>query len=291
MIFSLDEGDDWKDESKWIKANPNLDVSISSEFIRGRIIQAQNEGGSKEVDVKTKNLNIWTDSSDAWIPNDIMISNYRKVDREKLKGKECFAGLDLAKGVDLNAFVLYFPESGDVLPFFWLPEDKLKNNRDRVDYSLWRQRGFLETTPGNIIDQRVIKSRIIELSKEFNIRSIAYDRYIAYTEFIQDLTAEGYVNSFPIGQGFLSLSEPTKHLEKLIYSSKLNIENDVLKWMFGNTIMVRDDAGNIKPSKGKSEKKIDGVVALIMAIAEGMRFNIDNAVSSIFDNEIDWSKL
>lgn len=291
MIYSLDEGDDWKDENNWIKANPNLNVSISKDFIRGRILQAMNEGGSKEVDVKTKNLNIWTDSSTAWIPHEIMINNFATLNRADLAGKECVAGLDLAKGVDLNAFVLYFPQGGEVLPFFWIPSEKLKANRDRVDYSLWKQKGYIETTEGNIIDQKQIKNKIIELSKEFKIRSIAFDRYLAYTGFIQDLTNDGYVDSFPIGQGFLSLSEPSKQLEKLLYGGKLKIESPVLKWMFGNTIMVRDDAGNIKPSKGKSEKKIDGVVALIMAVAESMRFAITDNEKSIFDEDIDWTKI
>ena len=269
LIYALDDTDDWKDEKCWKKANPNLKVSVKYDFIKNRINQAINEGGTKEVDVKTKNLNIWTDASETWISHEIMERNY-KTNTENLDGQRCYAGLDLAKGVDINALVLYFPDSGDVLPYFWIPENKLKNNRDMVDYSMWKNKGMIFTTPGDIVDQTYISKFINECANKYNIVGMAYDRYIAYNGLVQDLIGEGFTRMSPIGQGFVSMSEPSKSLETALTEGKLRIDNDVLKWMFGNVVLSFDSAGNIKPDRKKSTKKIDGVVALVMAYAEFM---------------------
>jgi phage terminase large subunit-like protein len=289
LIYALDEEDDWKDSEVWGKANPNLGVSVKSEFIKNRINQAINEGGTKEVDVKTKNLNIWTDAAETWIGQEIMNRNI-KLNTKNLEGQRCYAGLDLAKGVDINALVLYFPDTGDVLPFFWIPENKLKNNRDGVDYTNWRDKGMIFTTPGDIVDQEAISIFIMECTEKYDVRGLAYDRYIAFNGLVQSLIQEGFTEMSPFGQGFVSMSEPAKELEKLLTEGVLKINNDVMKWMFGNVVLSFDAAGNIKPDKKKSEKKIDGPVALVMALGEFMTQEA-NVSGSIYDTDIDIKNL
>lgn len=284
MIFSLDAGDKWDDEKTWIKCNPNLNISVKLDFIKTRLQQAKNEGGSKEVDFKTKNLNIWTDSSEAWISQDKMERNYAIVKYNDYLGKKCTAGFDLAKGVDINAFVLLF-EDGAVLPYFLIPENKLKNNRDGVDYKRWLDLGFLNTCPGDIIDHDYIADYFVKVTTDFEVEYVGYDKYLSYHGLIQKLLQSGYDNLVPVQQGFLSLSAPTKEIESDLTAGKLKIENEVLKWMFGNVKIETDPAGNIKPSKSKSEKKIDGVAALINAKYVKMASNNTIYEKSIYDNE------
>lgn len=284
LIYAMDKGDDWADENIWIKSNPNLGVSVKREFLRTRLQQAQNEGGSKEVDFKTKNLNIWTDSSEAWIPSDKMQRNYKEFNIDDYKGKRCTAGFDLAKGVDINAFVLFF-DDGAVFPYFWLPENKVKANKDGVDYEKWKNTGDIITVEGDILDYDIIFSHINQCIQDFEIEAIGFDKYLAYHGLAQKLIQSGYENLIPVQQGFLSLSAPTKELESDLTSGGLKIQNECLKWMFGNVKIETDPAGNIKPSKSKSEKKIDGVAALVNAKYVRMALNGQAKDKSIYDDE------
>jgi phage terminase large subunit-like protein len=286
MIFSLDEEDDWKDENVWKKANPNLDVSVNRDFIRERINKAINQGGSKEVDVKTKNLNIWTDAADIWVSMDIVKNNQENFNPDELNGQPCTIGVDLAKGVDLCSVVCYFYETGHVVPFFWLPEDKVKNNKDRVDYLRWVQRGEVYTMPGNIVDFNIIGNKIKQLSIKYDVKAVGFDPYIAYHGLIQSLLEEGEINLVPISQGFKTISVPVNETEKRLYSHSFKINSEVLMWMFGNTMPKYDDNGNVKLVKGKSEKKIDGVVCLVMAVSQAMEQEMDTDYE-----EIDWDSV
>lgn len=284
MIFALDDEDSWDDEKCWVKANPNINVSVNLEFLRTRLNQAKNEAGTKEVDFKTKNLNLWTNSTSVWIPSELMALNYKEFDIEKYKGKKCTAGLDLAKGVDINAFVLFF-DDGVIYPIFWLPENKIHKNTDGVDYELWRSKGQILSMEGDILDYEIVGNKILECIKDFDIEAIGFDKYLAYHGLIQMLLQSGYENLISVQQGFLSLSAPTKELESDLTAGKLSINNECLRWMFGNVKIEMDAAGNIKPSKAKSEKKIDGVAALINAKYVRMALKGNLKTNSIYDDE------
>lgn len=284
LIYTLDEEDDWKDSDNWIKANPNYGVSVKKQFLKDSFTKAINEGGNTEVNFKTKHLNIWTDAAKTWIQDEVWLKNNDKIDINSLVGCDCYGGLDLAASIDLNAFSLYFPSQRAFLRWFWMPEDKLKANKDGVDYIRWMNEGYILTTPGNVVDHEFIYAKIIEISKVYNVKSIAFDRFLAYHGVIQSLMKES-ITLNPFGQGFLSMSTPTKEYEKVLNNCEIeNFNNPVIRWMIGNVELEMDAAGNIKPSKGKSSNKIDGVVADIMALAQTM-INININTTSKYEND------
>jgi len=292
IIFSMDDGDDWELPENWAKANPNMDVSISQEFIKDRIKKAINEGGSKAVDVKTKTLNQWTDAAKVWIPAARWNKNTKGIDKDSLLNQKCYGGLDLAKGIDLNAFSLYFPETKSVLLWCFMPEDRVKDNPDRVDYQKWVDDGYIFTSPGITMDHTYIVAKILELKQKYDIQSIAFDRYIAYHGTVQGLMQQN-INLSDMAQGFLSLSAPTKELERLAYGGELeHFNNPVLNWMIGNVEISTDAAGNIKPDKAKSNNKIDGVAALVNAIGEYMTMESEQKnVRSMYDNPSNFTPI
>lgn len=275
LIYSLDEDDDWKDEENWIKANPNLGVSVRLDFLRDRFQKAINEGGSKEVDFKTKNLNIWTEAEKTWISDE----NYMKcvtddftggpLDIEKFKGKKCRSGLDLASVRDTCSWVLVFKdELGNYksVAFFFLPEKAMKDRQAKgIPYQQWVKEGYIILTPGDATDYDFIRAKINEVAKIVQIESIEYDRYNS-SQLVIDLCNDGFKCN-PFGQGFVSMSGPTKTLEKLIYNKQINPgTNPVMRWMFSNISIKRDPADNIKITKESSKEKVDGPVSLVMGI-------------------------
>lgn len=194
------------------------------------------------------------------------------LDMDFLIGRPCYGGLDLASTDDIAAFVLVFPpgdmgEKYYVLPFFWIPEENLKRRvqQHHVPYDVWEKQGYLNATEGNIIYYDFIEQQIIELRKLYDIREICYDRWGA-GQLSQHLRRENF-EMIDFGQGFKSMSQPSKELHRLVLDERLmHGGNPVLRWMFENVYIETDAASNIKPSKKKSREKIDGAVATIMAL-------------------------
>jgi phage terminase large subunit-like protein len=158
-----------------------------------------------------------------------------------------------------------------VLSGYFLPAENLKRRaeRDRVPYDLWTRQGFIEPTPGNVGDYGAIEQRILADAALFQIREIAYDPWNA-THIALRLQDEG-ANMIEFRQGFRSMAAPTRELEKLIVSHRLaHGGNPVTRWMAANVAIAQDPAGNLKPAKHKSTERIDGIVALIMAIGRAM---------------------
>lgn len=275
----LDEDDDWQNEDTWIKANPLLGVSKKVSTMR----QDAREAANKPMELNQFlrwHLNVWTQATTRWInPIQWAACGEIEVDREELIGKTCYAGLDLAQIYDLAALALVFPpeESGEpyrVLCLFWLPEDNMieRVRRDQVPYDVWARAGYITLTPGNVIDYHFIESDILEMAGRYQIAELGYDRFGA-TQIVQNLQdAMGDEWVVPIGQGFVSMNAPMKELGRLIAGGKLaHGGNPVLNWMADNLVARTDPAGNIKPDKEKSREKIDGMVALIMAIDRATR--------------------
>lgn len=201
-------------------------------------------------------------------------SHLEEIDIEELKGKKCYAGLDLASTTDIAAFVMVFEvnERFYVLPHFFIPKENAQSleKKDKVPYSVWQKKGYIEMTEGNVIDYKTIRYRILKYTEIFNIREIAYDRWGA-TQLVQELEEEG-MQIVPFGQGFASMSAPTKELVNLLLAKKIEHGgNPVLRWMASNMVVKQDPAGNVKPDKSKSAQKIDGMVALIMALDRCIR--------------------
>lgn len=270
-IHTLDDGDDYTDESLWIKSNPNLDVSINMDFLRREFKSAQNNP-DQLYNFMTKNLNVWTDSEKSWIAHDVWNECGGEV--ENLDGAECFGGLDLASVRDTNALVLCFAKpdgSFSFKCFFWMPEmnveERVKNKG--INYDRWIRDGFVKQTPGNITDYDFIYTEIMTIMARYKVKAINYDRWNS-SQLVIKCTESGVpMQSF--GQGFVSMSAPSKEMYRLIASKKINHEaNPVLSWHVSNVQMDRDAADNIKINKARSSEKVDGAVAMVMALAGWM---------------------
>lgn len=272
MIFEMDAEDDWTDPKNWPKANPNLGISVDYEYLAGEVKDAQNRPEAVRG-VKTKNLNMWVDAETTWILDEMWQKCSGSLTLADVEGCKCWGGLDLSNISDITAFVLLF-EINDKLalvPKFWIPEDKLQEKiaKENVGFAEWVQKGYVTVTPGNILDYDYVKADILNLAEKYDVSSIAYDRWNSSQTIIQ-LQDEGLEMS-PFGQGYGSMSAPSKEFEKMVLAGKIeHFGNPVLRWMLASTAIQTDPAGNIKPDKRKSSQKIDGIVASIMALGEMM---------------------
>lgn len=284
IIYTLDEGDDWKDESVWIKANPNLGISVSVNDMRNMAREAS-ESPRKLNNFLCKKLNIWVSQEIRWIDMDKWNAGQPEIDpitwrEEKLKeciGLPCIGALDLSSTTDISAFLLLFekPDGGYIaIPWFFIPKDNAakREHNDRVPYTSWERAGFVTMTPGNSIDYRFIRDRINQLQELYKMQELAYDPYNA-THIATELGEEDGFNMIEFRQGMISMNEPAKELERQILSGGIEHGNNpVLKWMASNVSVKEDAAGNIKPIKPQrnSGHKIDGIVTLIMALGRMM---------------------
>ena len=286
VVYGLSDEDDWNDEANWLNANPSLGHTIGIDRVREAYQQALDNPAEENV-FKQLRLNMWTSSSVAWIPEHVYAKGNDPIQYESLKGRSCYAGLDLSSTSDITAFVLVFPprfeeENYIVLPFFWLPEDtlELRCRRDHVLYDIWERQGYIKTTEGNVVHYGFIEKFIEDLSEIYHIKEIAYDRWNA-TQMVQNLEGMG-MTMVPFGQGYKDMSPPSKELYKLMMEGKIQHGgHPVLKWMGQNVVMRQDPAGNIKPDKEKSVEKIDGIVALIMGLDRCIRHQTDEG--SVYD--------
>lgn len=271
-VYEASVDDDWESPEVWRKANPNLGVSISEEYLARECQRAKDQPTYLNT-FKRLHLNIKTTSDVAWfdMQND-WDACAEPFSVEMLEGRECFAGLDLSTTTDISACVLVFPQQEEnepvyVLPYFWIPGDNAnkREKRDRVPYVTWARENLITLTDGNVIDYAVLRRDINELGKRFNLRAIGYDPWNA-TQLALDLQSDGfYLEQFR--QGYASLSAPAKDLEKLVRGKLLRHGgNKVLRWMASNVMLETDAAGNIKPSKKKSTERIDGIVAAVMGL-------------------------
>lgn len=270
LIYTLDKGDDWTNPSVWVKANPNLGVTVRESFLRGQVKAAKTDKTS-EVGIVTKNFNVWMDSKETWIPQETIVKQTIKdtleESLEKLGGS-LYVGVDLAAVRDFTA-VSYMQDVGDgTLRFFvdyYLPEESLEISPNREQYKDWQRRGFLKVTSGNVTDYDRILQDIKEVYNRYNISKISYDSWNA-TQFVINATAERLPME-PYSQSIGAFNKPTKELERLLLMGKAFIGNNpITRFCFSNVVLKVDHNGNQKPSKSNNENKIDGVVAMIQAL-------------------------
>ncbi len=278
-IYSLDEKDDWTDEANWIKCTPNLDVTVTSKYIKSQIKSAINNP-SEEVGVKTKTLNLWCDSAEVWIPDTYLLKASKDIDLSDFKERSCYVGVDLGATSDLTA-VAYLIEVEGTFYFkihYYLPESALKEKSDKELYKQWKNLGLLTVTPGNVTDYDYITNDIMKYSDIVNIQAIGYDKYNA-TQWAIKCTELGLpLEEFPQTLG--NFNKPTKEMERLLLSGKAIIDNnDINRFCFRNVVLKSDWNGNVKPHKGIDKKKIDGVIAAIEAL--GMWLSVPH-----YSNEI-----
>lgn len=282
-IAAADDTDDWTSPVVWAKANPGLGETIKLDYLEGECKRAMASPAYQNT-FRRLHLNQWTAQEERWLDMTAWNACARKF--PDLKGRTCFGGLDLASTTDIAAFVLCFPPEGDdepywLMPFFWIPQDNLieRVRRDRVPYDAWVRDGLLNVTPGNVIDYYYIEQTIRQLATDYRIEEIAFDRWGA--TLIYQRLEEARQTMIQFGQGFASMSPPTKEFLKLVLSQRIAHDgNPVLRWMADNVVARQDPAGNIKPDKSKSRSKIDGIVAGIMALDRALRY-----APSIYESE------
>jgi phage terminase large subunit-like protein len=276
LIYALDNEEEWEDETAWAKANPNLGVSVKFDDLRRKAAMAKEMPSALNPFLRL-HMNIWTQAETRWIDPDKWSACGQSVDETGLQGRICYGGLDLSATTDITAFVLVFPPEVDgdlykVLCRFWIPEDSMheRSRRDRVPYDAWVREGYISATPGNTIDYDFLFDQVDQDAQRFDIQEIAFDRWGAAR--VSQVLEEQGMTMVQFGQGFASMSGPTKELERLILSKRIaHGNNPVLNWMMHNTVVRQDPAGNLKPDKERSIEKIDGVVAMVMGLDRATR--------------------
>ena len=295
FIACLDEGDDWRDEKNWIKANPNLNVSVKLETLQEDARKADQQPSSLNGFLQLR-LNVWTNQEHAAIKIDewnkcvgfSLAGIDSKILRERklkeLEGRDCIIGIDLSSTEDVSASVKLFPPQSDdepwiCIPDFWLPEDNVAEKMDKwrshsASYDVWAREGFLHLTDGDVIDYDEIKAQILSDCERYNVTKITFDAHFA-TQFTNDLQKSGVANDkllkFP--QTMEMYAEPTQRLLEVMIPKRTiaHLGNPMLRWMASNLIVKQDDSGRKKPIKKSNAAKIDGMQALIMAIGEAIR--------------------
>jgi phage terminase large subunit-like protein len=268
IVFSIDDEDDPFDEDVWPKANPNLGVSPTWDFIRGQAKQAMNIGGYKMSDYLTKHMGIWVSNASRWIKDEYVNACYREYQLEGKKGG--FAGLDLAYSKDLTAFGIMF-DDGTFYARYFIPEQKLNSKEDGVDYTKWVEEGYITVTYGNdgaMTDYEVVKQVVIADMLRFGIRKLYYDPWNS-NQLILDLEREG-VKTGKYGQSPKNFTPVITALEEMIMKRQLTFYDPVTKWMLGN-VKIKDVGSDLKKIvRDSKSNKIDGVMAMCMAKAAQM---------------------
>lgn len=294
VIYEASKGDDWKSPKTWEKANPNFNVTVPQAFYDDEVQKAV-ASPAYENHVKRFYLNVITEQAVRWLSMDLWDSCsdgaepalWRKQKLAQLRGKQCWAGLDLGSVRDLTALVFAFPNEDngyDILPYFWVPKDsaRLREERDFVPYTQWIRDGFAISTPGDAMDYDLVKKEIVRLSQEYGMVSLAIDRAFQGDQLMLQLANEG-LDVAPFGQGYLSMAAPTRKLNELVIGSQLDHGNNpILRWMASNVVVMMDEHENLKMSKKRSTERIDGMVALAMALGQAQMYNAE-AHRSIYD--------
>lgn len=273
VIYAAPEGADWTDPETWSTANPGIGVSIGLDYLQQECERAKSIPSYQNT-FRRLHLNEWTSQDVRWLDLAAWDENAADLSSE-LEGEPCYVGLDLAATTDLAAAVAVFPRPDGryaVEPHFFIPGEDLRERglRDRVPYEAWSRDGHLIATPGDVIDYAAIRAKVNELGEKYHVLELAFDRW-GSTQLVQDLEADGFT-CVPFGQGFASMSAPSKELLRLILERRIaHAGHPVLRWNADNVAAIQDPAGNVKPDKRRSTGRIDGVVAAIMALDRAIR--------------------
>jgi phage terminase large subunit-like protein len=275
-IATVDKKDSWEDEHCWPKANPNLGVSKKWDYMRDEFRAAKAAAGLQNT-FRRLDLNQWTEQSSRAIDMDAWHACAGHVDPEELNGQRCFGGLDLSSVLDLTALALIFPVEQDgrkvykSLTFFWLPERAIarRSVQDGIPYDVWAEKGYIKLTPGSAVDYEVVRADIRALASRYKIVELAIDRWNAQETF--NKLAQDGLKAIEFGQGYKSMSEPTKKFLGMILDQRFEHgANPVLTWNAANLAVSQDPAGQLKPDKEKSTEKIDGIASNIMAVGRAL---------------------
>lgn len=267
-IAELDEGDDWTDENVWIKANPNMGVSVYAGDMR-TMCQTAKTMMTAQNEFKCKKLNMWVNAERGWIDIDKYNLCPDDLSADELLGKDCYVGCDLATRNDLASVTAEFPLGNGFyacISHSFMPEEKIfeASKRDNMNYRALIERGYITATHGASVDFDYIEEYIRGLRDKYNVLEVCIDPWNA-SQLEKHLLDEDFV-VVEVRMGFKTLSEPTKDLESVITNRRLyHFADPLLKWAVGNVVCIEDENANVRPAKSKSNKKIDPAMSLIIA--------------------------
>lgn len=269
VVFGAAEDEDWTDPAAWRKANPSLGHTVGTEYYAEKCAQAMNQPTAQNS-FRTLLLSQWVGQATRFIPMDAW-DQCGLATPPPLTGRRVFGGLDLSSTTDLTAFVMVGRDDTDgtvaVEAHIFVPEDDLRERglRDRAPYEVWADQGYIHLTPGKAVDYDFVRKTVLEARAAYKLEDVSYDRWGA-NETVTKLTHEG-VRMISVGQGYVSLSAPTKELLRLLAEGQIQHGNHpVLRWMADGAAGQTDAAGNVKLAKDRSTTRIDGLVALVMAL-------------------------
>ena len=282
LIYTLDNEDDWKDESVWCKANPNLGVSISTEYLHQQITKAVNNQ-TQELSIKTKLLNMWVSSAENWIPLDYIYNASHPINIDEFRNQYCYLSFDLASTTDLTCVSLMIEKDAKyyMKNWYFFPVDQLENNINAERYKRWVNQGYLTLTSGNVTDYDLVMNKIMEIQNICPILQISYDQWNA-TDLAIRLTEQNLPLQ-PYSQSMQSMNLPTKTLERWILQGVVIIDkNPITLWCYENARVKSDWNENIRIVKNSQSQKIDGVIASIMNVGGYLNNgNYDLSISGI----------
>ncbi len=279
VVFGADEDDDPFAEATWRKANPGYGISPTREFMESAAKKAADNPASLASFLRL-HLGRRTKQETKYLELDDWDRNASLVTEERLTGRICYGGLDLASTSDLCALAWDFPDENgghDVLFRLWLPDGALPSldRRTAGNATIWVRNGFLILTPGNVADYDFIREQINRDRERFTVKEIGFDPWNS-SQLVNDLGADG-ANMVTVRQGFASMSAPTKELLRLLKEGTSaqpryrHGGNPAVRWQVDNFAVAMDAAGNVKPDKATAGEKIDGLVAGIMALDRAVR--------------------
>ena len=275
FLYAPDKGDDWEDVEVWKKLNPNLGVSKTWDYMWSVYNEAKTRGGSYVTNFKTKDLNMWVNAPETWIEDEDVRENNAPFDVNQLKGADCYVGLDLASKNDISAVCLFFPRFMVATFFFVVPEAKLEETKDRVDYQRWKDEGWLTVVPGKVLDEDWFVDFLLGKLQLYRVRCLAYDPWAMWNIVPKLRKYESVLMAYQ--QSIRYMSVPTKWVETEVLAHRLNfLNNPVIRWMFRNVVIYIDPNANVKLDKARSRNKIDGVVALVDAVGGWLTKTADN---------------
>lgn len=278
VIYTVDDDEKtrWMDEKVWYKANPALGKGKMLQYMIDQAAKVK-QMPSKKNTFLNKQLDIWTDVAEAWLEYEVWAKRSAEFGWGLMKGLSCTGGMDLARVGDLSATAYWFPPQQNghtkhrLLVNFFLPELLMteRMERDKLPYDLWAEQGFIQLTPGNTTDFNFIKADILAKAKMYNLQSFGFDRHFG-GEIVNDLTNEG-LEMTEFGMGFVSMGSPSAEFERQIVAGEIEHNNNPVLNAHASVVAIsKDPAGNIKPDKLASVKRIDGIVAAIIARGVGM---------------------
>lgn len=272
FIAAADAEDDWTQHETWKKANPNYGISVKADFLQNECNKAL-ANPAEQAKFRRLYLGQKVQTAEAYYS----VLDWKACpplpEESELKGYPCWLGFDLSSTTDITAAMLVWQlpkHELAAMPFFWLPEDTLKErgHEDRLPYARWLKDGWLRVTPGRTIDRQTVRRQLVAIAKQWKVKAICADPWQMH-ELGPQMAEEDQIPVSLIPQRFEKLSEPMKMVQGRILDRRFrHNHNPLMSVMVGNVTPKGDERGNVMPSKKRSRGRIDGVSALLNAISE-----------------------